>query len=188
MSAKVTKTAPTYLKEARLAAGYPNRGTASTGVPYSPETIGRHERGEIPVLPEDVLVYAKGYGRGDILIRHCAECPIGRVIGRRVTDRELPFATLRLIHQLNKAAKGIAETLEAIAYDGVVDADERPVFNASIESLKELGETIADLVLYAATQGIEKSRPANAGAAPSKQGYSTANMPPRQPPKPKEEA
>jgi len=149
-------------------------------VPYSQETIGRHERGEVPVFPNDAIVYAKGYGQGDILIRHCAECPVGRMTGRQATDRDLPFATLRLTHRLRKAAKEIADTLEAVADDGVIDQEERPLFDAALESLKELGETISDLVLYAATQGIEKSRPANAGATPSKQGYSITHVQPRQ--------
>jgi hypothetical protein len=188
MSTAATKAAPTYLREARVAAGYLNRDTASTGVPYSPETIGRHERGDVPVAPEDALVYARGYGRTDILIRYCADCPVGRATGRGVTDRDLPFATLRLTQRLRKAAQDIASTLEDIADDGVVDASERGEFDTALTSLKELGETISDIVLYAATQGIEKSRSEKSEAAPSTQGYSITPPPPCQSPKTREEA
>ena len=46
MAIMVTKKPPAYLREARVKAGYVSRGTASIAVPYSPETIGRHERGD----------------------------------------------------------------------------------------------------------------------------------------------
>ena len=184
----MTKAVPMYLREARLAAGYANRDTASADVPYSPETIGRHERGEVTVAPEDAIVYAKSYGREDILLRHCAECPVGREVGRQVTDRDLPFATLRLTQRLRKAAREIADTLEGIADDGIVDETERPLFDNSLATLKELGETITDIILYAASQGIEKSRPAYAEAAQSQQDYSITNAPRSQYKKRSEEA
>lgn len=150
MSEIATKTAPTYLKAARLEAGYANRGTAASAVPYSPEVIGRHERGEVEVGPRAATIYAENYGRQDILYRYCADCPVGRATGKQVTERDLPFATLRLTQRLRRAAREIAETLEAIADDGVVDSKERPVFDASLAHLKELGETITDIFLYAA--------------------------------------
>jgi hypothetical protein len=188
MSFTATKAAPTYLREARLAAGFVNRGTASTEVPFSQETIGRHERGEVPVQPEDAMVYAKHYGREDILLRHCAECPVGKAMGRTVTDRDLPFATLRLTQRLRKAAQEIAATLESIADDGIVDNTERPDFDAALDALNDLGATIADIVLYAASNGIEKSRPANAETAISQQDYSITAIAACQSPKLREEA
>lgn len=39
----VKKEPPAYLREARVRAGYVSRGTASTRVPYSPETIERDD-------------------------------------------------------------------------------------------------------------------------------------------------
>ena len=54
------KRAPEYLRQARLRAGCSSRGTATLKVPYSPETIGRHERGEVPVEPAEALLYARG--------------------------------------------------------------------------------------------------------------------------------
>ena len=156
MPTTAIKAVPTYLRTARLAAGYANRGTASTGVPYSPETIGRHERGEIPMAPEDAITYAKCYGREDILFRHCADCPVGQATGRHVTDRDLPLATLRLTRRLRWAARDVADMLETIADDGVVHEKERPKFNISLDFLRELSASIADYLLYAAAQGIKK--------------------------------
>ena len=51
MSATIKKIPPSYLREARIRAGYANRETASTAVPFSPETIGRHERGDVTDRP-----------------------------------------------------------------------------------------------------------------------------------------
>ena len=52
------KRPPEYLREARVRAGYVSRGTATTAVPFSPETIGRHERGDIALEPEDAVTYS----------------------------------------------------------------------------------------------------------------------------------
>ena len=79
-----------------MRAGFVSRGTASTVVPYSPETIGRHERGDVEMEPEDALVYAECYQSPDILPRYCATCPVGRAIGRTATDRPLAHATLKV--------------------------------------------------------------------------------------------
>lgn len=165
MPETATKATPTYLKEARLQAGYANRGTASAVVSYSPEVIGRHERGDSNVDPDDAVVYAERYHRQDILYRYCADCPVGRATGRQVTERELPFATLRLTQRLRRAAKEIADTLEAIADDGIVDEHERPTFDASLAHLKELGETISDIFLYAALhKEIKRAAPVAPGS------------------------
>ena len=49
------KKPPAYLREARSRAGYANRVAASMAVPFSPETIGRHERGDVEMEPEDAI-------------------------------------------------------------------------------------------------------------------------------------
>lgn len=158
------KTTPAYLRMARLQNGYANRGTAATVVPYSPEVIGRHERGDVEVDPRSAVIYAESYGRDDILYHYCSDCPVGRATGKNVTERDLPFATLRLTQRLRRAAREIAETLEAIADDGVVDSSERPVFDSSLASLKELAETITDIILYAATpEDIKRAAPVAPG-------------------------
>jgi hypothetical protein len=150
------KVARTYLKEARLRAGYSNRDTASIDVCYSPEVIGRHERGEIPLAPEDMIVYSDCYGRRDILYHYCAECAIGRITGKAISDRDLPLATLRLTRRLRKAARDTADTLESIADDGVLNDKDRPMFSTSLNALEELSGTITDFLFFAAAQGVKK--------------------------------
>ena len=96
MAIMVTKKPPAYLREARVKAGYVSRGTASLAVPYSPETIGRHERGEVDLTPADAVVYAESYKSPDILLRYCATCPVGCKMGWTAADIPLPHATLRI--------------------------------------------------------------------------------------------
>lgn len=103
MSDTATKNAPDYLREARLKAGYASRGTATTKVPYSQETIGRHERGEVLMEPGDAVLYSESYKNPAILVKYCAGCPVGQRIGRKATDRPLPLATLRVSRMLEDA-------------------------------------------------------------------------------------
>ena len=163
MSSTVKKIPPSYLREARIRAGYVNRETASTAVPFSPETIGRHERGDVEMEPEDVMIYAKCYQSPDILPRYCATCPVGRATGRTATDRSLPHATLR-ISRLLEDAQAVADRLEEIAFDGVIAPDEKQDFENVLMFLRKLEESINDIILIGL--GKEKALPGR----PPKQG------------------
>ena len=136
-------------------------GTASTVVPYSPETIGRHERGDVEMEPEDALVYAECYQSPDILPRYCATCPVGRAIGRTATDRPLAHATLR-VRRLIEDGQDVADRLEEIAFDGVIDASERTDFMEALDFLRKLEESINDIILIGL--GKEKAAPGATGS------------------------
>lgn len=166
--------APAYLREARLEAGYSSRDIAAMDVAFSPETIGRHERGEVPFGPEDAMRYAETYKAPDILIRFCAGCPIGKKSGKTVTDRDIPWAVLRLTNRLRKAGN-IAETLERIADDGVIDANERGEFDAALDFLRNLEETIMDIKLAASQK--ERSRSDGTEATPNELQQNNNNRP-----------
>ncbi len=146
------KTPPAYLREARLSAGYVSRGTAATRVPFSPETIGRHERGEVEVEPSDAVIYAECYERPDLLPRYCADCPVGQQMGRKVNDRDLPLATLR-IRRLIDDGQDVASRLEQIAFDGVIDAQERADFAAALDFLRRLEDGITDIIMIGLGNG-----------------------------------
>ena len=152
-------TTQSYLRDARLQAGYASRDTAAIKLNYSPETIGRHERGDVPVSPDDIIRYAEGYQRPDIMLRYCASCPVGKKTGKRAVDRDLPWAALRVSQRLQKA-KEIADKLESIADDGIVDHMERADFDTALAFLRSLEETITDMLLWAMSRETEKSRPA----------------------------
>ena len=156
MSDTATKNAPDYLREARLKAGYASRGTATTKVPYSQETIGRHERGEVLMEPGDAVLYSESY-------KNPAGCPVGQRIGRKATDRPLPLATLRVSRMLEDAQE-VADQLEEIAFDGVIDDSEREDFGNALAFLRKLEETISDILLVGMNAGIEKAAPVGAGS------------------------
>lgn len=151
MPATVKKAPPAYLRKARVKAGFVSRGAASTAVPFSPETIGRHERGDVEITPEDAVTYAEFYQSPDILPRYCAGCPVGRKMGKSATDRELPHATLR-IRRLITEGQAVANRLEEIAFDGVIDPSERSDFADALIFLRKLEESISDIMLI----GLEK--------------------------------
>lgn len=146
MSAVETKRPPEYLREARSRAGYANRVAASMAVPFSPETIGRHERGDVQITPEDAVLYSERYGSQAILVQYCADCPVGRITGKKATERPLPFATL-MVRRMLKEAIAWADTLEEIAFDGVIDDTEREDFTKALAFLRELENTISDMLL-----------------------------------------
>lgn len=161
MSATIKKIPPSYLREARIRAGYANRETASTAVPFSPETIGRHERGDVEMEPEDIMVYAECYQSPDILPRYCATCPVGQATGRTATDRPLPHATLR-VSRLLEDGQAVADRLEEIAFDGVISPDERQDFENVLSFLRKLEESINDIVLIGLGKG--KTAPGATGS------------------------
>lgn len=145
-----------------MRAGFVSRGTASTAVPFSPETIGRHERGDVEIEPADIVLYAEHYQSLDILPRYCAECPVGRAMGKSATDRELPHATLR-IRRLMAEGQAVANRLEEIAFDGVIDPSERSDFADALAFLRKLEESINDIMLIGLGNG--KAAPGATGAA-----------------------
>lgn len=146
MSEMDKKRPPDYLREARIRAGFPSRGTASTVVPYSPETIGRHERGEVIMAPQDAVMYATCYQEQSIMRRYCSQCPVGQHIGRAAQSRDLPFAALRL-HRMVTGGQAIAEMAEEIAFDGQIDITEVADLQNVLSYLKELEQTIEDFIL-----------------------------------------
>lgn len=162
MPATAKKAPPAYLREARVRAGFVSRGTASTAVPFSPETIGRHERGDVEMTPEDAVTYAEFYHSPDILPRYCAGCPVGQKMGKSATDRELPHATLR-IRRLMAEGQAVANRLEEIAFDGVIDPSERSDFADALAFLRKLEESISDIMLIGL--GKEKAAPGATGTA-----------------------
>lgn len=151
------KATRAYLREARVRAGFVSRGTASTAVPFSPETIGRHERGDVEMTPEDAVTYAEFYQSPDILPRYCAGCPVGRKLGKSATDRELPHATLR-IRRLMAEGQAVANRLEEIAFDGVIDPSERNDFADALAFLRKLEESISDIMLIGLEKGEGRPR------------------------------
>ena len=90
---KIAQNAPIayFLQEARREAGFKSRGTASTAVPFSPESLGRIERQERELPPWDVVALADGYGCQAILIHYCAACPVGIKLNQETAKEPPPL-------------------------------------------------------------------------------------------------
>lgn len=145
------------LREARKAAGYGSTGQAAVKVSRSSEVVGRHERGDIPLSPEDAIQYADAYDRPDILIRYCDGCQIHRRLygDTKICDRDLPWNALRIATRLRKSAY-YAEQLEAILDDGIVDENELPELLKVFEFLQEVGEAGREMLATSMSLGIVK--------------------------------
>ncbi|MEF2802393.1 MAG: hypothetical protein U0N22_10935, partial [Acutalibacter sp.] len=88
---------------------------------------------------------------------------IGKRTGKAVTDRPLPFATLRVSRMLDEAQQ-IADRLEDIAFDGQIDAGEKADFENALAFLRELDQTINDMLLLGMRAGMaEAATPAGNG-------------------------
>jgi hypothetical protein len=134
MTTTATKAPPAYLSEARKRAGYANRDMVADAVPFSPESIGRHERGSVALAPEDALLYAEIYNAPEILPLYCANCPVGRKQGKSATQIPISQAVLQLHYWAAQIAVAL-QTMECIALDNVITPEERPLFDAALQQL-----------------------------------------------------
>lgn len=157
------------LREARKAAGYDSAVQAAMKVCCSPETVGRHERGDIPLSIEDVIQYAAAYGRPDILIRYCDGCAVHRALygETHLCERSLPWGALRIASRLRRSVL-YAEKLEAILDDGIVNEAEIPDLMEVFSFLGEVGQAGRELLAESMSLGIlrdaKKAAPAGTGA------------------------
>lgn len=157
------------LREARKAAGYDNAGQAAVKVSRSPETVGRHERGDIPLSAEDAIQYATAYDRPDILIHYCDDCAVHLALygDSHICERSLPLGAMRIATRLRRSAK-YAEQLEAILDDGIVNEAELPELMEIFSFLREVGQAGRELLAASMSSGIlkdtKKAAPTGMGA------------------------
>ena len=109
--------------------------------------------------PADALVYAQCYKNPGILPHYCADCPVGKAMGKKAYKLPLPFATLRVSHLIDEA-QDVADSLERIAFDGKITPDEVAAFDRNVQFLRRLAESIESICMIAA----EKTKTALTGA------------------------
>lgn len=157
------------LREARKAAGYGSAGQAAVKVARSPEVVGRHERGDIPLSPDDALEYAQAYKRPDILMHYCDGCPVKRAVygDSTLEERSLPWSAMRIATRLRQSSF-YADQLEAILDDGVVNSDELPTLMEIFGFLQDVGqagrEMLATSMSIGLIQDAKKAAPTGMGA------------------------
>lgn len=111
--------------------------------------------------PEDAVTYAEGYNRPEVMLHYCATCPVGIKMGKKTEELELPHATLR-IRRLIEDGQEVADRLEEIAFDGVIDAAERTEFMNALGFLRKLEQSINDIMLIGLENG--KAAPGATGS------------------------
>ena len=147
------KTMLECLREARLQSGFASRDMAAFALHRSPETIGRHERGEVPLSQEDLLDYADSYNKPDLLLRFCADCPINSKLRDSLQGFEFTLAAIRLKNRLKNAAD-IANNMLEIADDGKVSSKERPAFIKALRDGNDIAAAFEELKLWALASGV----------------------------------
>jgi len=157
------------LREARKAAGYDNAGQAAAKVNRSPETVGRHERGDIPLSTEDAIQYAEAYGRPDIMIRYCDDCRIHQALcgARRIHPDDLASSALKILAKLRKSPI-LEARISEIFEDGIVRKDEIPALENYCSMLMEFAVTGNEFIAACMVNGIlkdaKKAAPTGMGA------------------------
>ena len=111
--------------------------------------------------PQDAVTYAECYQRPEVLLHYCATCPIGIKMGKQTRELELPHATLR-IRRLIADGQKVADRLEEIAFDGIIDDSERTEFEDALQFLRQLEQSIMDIILIGLENG--KAAPGATGS------------------------
>lgn len=156
-----------WLREARRAKGYQNVGQAGLATHRSPEAVGRHERGDVPLQMADVIEYAQAYDSPTLLMAFCSECAIRQELfgAREQHFDSLPVTVIRMANRLRRAAAH-ADQLALIMDDGRVDTGEIPQLQVTLDFLQEMECVWRDLVTACMRSGIRAKkidRPAGPG-------------------------
>lgn len=144
---------------ARLSAGL-TQERAAERLGLACRTLAEYEAGRIIPQPETVTAMAELYGDELVMVRHA--CMLFPGLGRYLPVGEgapLPEAVLRLVNLIYWFARHDRDrTLMQIAEDGVIDAAERPEFDAIMD---ELSEIIRAALLVDRTPRAKKDAPAS---------------------------
>ena len=127
---------------------------AAERLDISVETIGAYEQGRRRTPDSTVLRMAQIYDFPYLCYQHIQSGDLAGVLPE-VGIRTLEHATMRLIRLIGQFAKvGRLDDLLLISEDGVIDANEKPLYDAIMRELHEI--VTAALELDFCTKGAEK--------------------------------
>lgn len=141
-------------QNARVRAGLTQEAAAER-LCCTPETIRAFESGRRRPSDDTVCLMAEVYG--DLLLgyQHLKTGALAPLLPD-LMERSLQEGTIRLFRMLHRFARQERiEKLLEIAEDGVIDAQERPVYNAIMDELREIVETV--LAISYSQEGQEKT-------------------------------
>lgn len=80
MAKKARNNLAISIREARKKRGYKTIYAAAMGVNYSPEVVGRHERGTIVPSVHQIICYADKYNAPELCRAFCDQCVVKQKI------------------------------------------------------------------------------------------------------------
>lgn len=175
MSVSCKKRPRMYIREARIKAGHRSTAVAAMALHMSQEVVGRIERGETKVTPDDILSLAAAYGDESIVVHYCNnECPVGRAMTGDVQHMPFAQAALRIKNVIGEAVHCL-DIISHISEDGKVSAWEQPDFLSAMLFLNNVFfDRYRDLLFVTVKDGylkiadIKKAAPAPTGTAQNK--------------------
>ncbi|MCM1541612.1 MAG: helix-turn-helix transcriptional regulator [Blautia sp.] len=154
MGKKATKAADNMYYLARSEAAKTNsdftsREKAAEIVGIDRTRLARIELDTISPYPEEVSAMAEAYNAPELCNAYCArECPIGRKSVPEVTIDDFDRLALKVLGSL-KDIDSLRASLIAISEDGVIEENERPAFQAILDSLEKISTNAKALQLWA---------------------------------------
>ena len=154
MGKKATKAADNMYYLAREEASAENndlssREKAAELLNIDRTRLARIELDAIAPYPEEVKAMAEVYNTPELCNSYCArECPIGRSSVSEVTIDDFDRLALKVLGSL-KNIDSLRPSLIAISEDGVIEEDERPAFQAILDSLENISTNAKALQLWA---------------------------------------
>ena len=154
MGKKATKAADNMYYLARCEAAKTNddfssRDKAAEIIGFDRTRLARIELDTIAPYPEEVSAMADAYNVPELCNSYCArECPIGKSSVHEVTIDDFDRLALKVLGSL-KDIDSLRASLIAISEDGVIEEDERPAFQAILDSLEKISTNAKALQLWA---------------------------------------
>ncbi|MCM1025785.1 MAG: helix-turn-helix domain-containing protein [Roseburia sp.] len=154
MGKKATKAADNMYYLARCEAAennedFSSREKAAEIIGIDRTRLARIELDTIPPYPEEVKAMAEAYNVPELCNSYCArECPIGRDTVPEVSIDDFDRLALKVLGSL-KDIDSLRASLIAISEDGVIEENERPAFQAILDSLEKISANAKALQLWA---------------------------------------
>ena len=154
MGKKATKAADNMYYLARSEAAKANedlssREKAAELLGIDRTRLARIELDTIAPYPEEVKAMSEVYNTPELSNSYCArECPIGRDSVKEVTIDDFDRLALKVLGSL-KDIDSLRASLIAISEDGVIEENEKPAFQAILDSLEKISTNAKALQLWA---------------------------------------
>lgn len=154
MGKKATKAADNVFCKARYEMAetdmrFKSREKASEALGIDRTRLANIELGKIIPYPNEVLIMSEIYNSPEICNEYCSmHCALGRQTVSPTTSSNLDRHILELLAS-TKDVSELRSSLIDIASDGVIDTDERNIFNDILDSLERISSNVQSLKMWA---------------------------------------